>query len=503
MQLSNTQEDKVQKRLFILILEFSAGLFGNLIAGWIQQDVLTNIFTPTRIAASIACSLIAIVIIGRLDNDSSEKFQLTAQGAYKYSSYGHERESLPGETFEAKRRLIALQFTVKNTYSHAIYLQKMKIRIYAQPKFGVGIDRFLEFENTRGADIFGVKVHGIGVFPLELRKVRGIPTPDIVSSNDLAHELLNWNSKEYVHFDEVDTFMLEAGQSESWVLIFGFDHSHSVLMDEGNIEFTKARIQLGSDVGNASVSAKLKTIPDKNERDWNNPEFYEKYLRAWQPLPEEQNQQIMQETIDIIRQMPNEIEDRIGVFTQIKGKTRNGLWYCAYFFIHFPDLLKLHRNIKQNNVVNLSDYKANLLMADYGEPDINVRLYAAQNYHFSETFIALLIDDELSLPDHAPLVADAERMVSEQPFSPHRAAIELQDKGHDFKFDEANPNSLNVESVYYLRVGGSLIAPTKYYEKDLMYFMERVREINAIYDPDQEKNLYAFRRAGNISSLVN
>ena len=37
------------KRLASLLLSFLAGLAGNLIAGWIQQDIWSNLFTPARI----------------------------------------------------------------------------------------------------------------------------------------------------------------------------------------------------------------------------------------------------------------------------------------------------------------------------------------------------------------------------------------------------------------------------------------------------------------------
>jgi hypothetical protein len=54
------------RRLIILFLEFSAGLAGNLVAGWIQQGVWFEVFTPLRLLATIlgaGLMLLAIVWI--------------------------------------------------------------------------------------------------------------------------------------------------------------------------------------------------------------------------------------------------------------------------------------------------------------------------------------------------------------------------------------------------------------------------------------------------------
>lgn len=45
------------------IAGFLLGICGNLVAAWIQQDVLNNSFTPLRIGLIILCSLIGIVIM--------------------------------------------------------------------------------------------------------------------------------------------------------------------------------------------------------------------------------------------------------------------------------------------------------------------------------------------------------------------------------------------------------------------------------------------------------
>ena len=53
-----------------LLLSFLVGLAGNLVAGWIQQDVWSNVFTPTRILVTIVGVLLALVIIALLEKKS-------------------------------------------------------------------------------------------------------------------------------------------------------------------------------------------------------------------------------------------------------------------------------------------------------------------------------------------------------------------------------------------------------------------------------------------------
>jgi hypothetical protein len=48
------------KRFLIVVLEFGFALAGNLIAGWIQQDVWSNLFTPVRLVGT----LISVILMG-------------------------------------------------------------------------------------------------------------------------------------------------------------------------------------------------------------------------------------------------------------------------------------------------------------------------------------------------------------------------------------------------------------------------------------------------------
>lgn len=64
-----------------LLLEFLSGLSGNLIAAWIQQDALLNLFTRERVLATILFAGCSILIISYIDtkienNDKPESRKL-------------------------------------------------------------------------------------------------------------------------------------------------------------------------------------------------------------------------------------------------------------------------------------------------------------------------------------------------------------------------------------------------------------------------------------------
>lgn len=59
------------KQLVNLLLTFLVGLAGNLIAGWIQQDIWSNVFTPTRIVITAVGVGLMILVIAWLENESS------------------------------------------------------------------------------------------------------------------------------------------------------------------------------------------------------------------------------------------------------------------------------------------------------------------------------------------------------------------------------------------------------------------------------------------------
>jgi HEAT repeat protein len=57
------------KRLVMLLLEFGAGIAGNLAAGWIQQDKWSNLFTPSRILATLGGAALMLLILAWLESE--------------------------------------------------------------------------------------------------------------------------------------------------------------------------------------------------------------------------------------------------------------------------------------------------------------------------------------------------------------------------------------------------------------------------------------------------
>ncbi|MBC8493118.1 MAG: ATP-binding protein, partial [Chloroflexi bacterium] len=57
------------KRLVQLLLEFGAGLAGNLAAGWIQQDVWSNLFTPARLVGTFLGAGLMLFVLALLESD--------------------------------------------------------------------------------------------------------------------------------------------------------------------------------------------------------------------------------------------------------------------------------------------------------------------------------------------------------------------------------------------------------------------------------------------------
>ncbi|MFB0536741.1 MAG: super-infection exclusion protein B [Anaerolineae bacterium] len=58
------------KTLVSLLLSFLAGVAGNLIAGWIQEDVWLNVFTLTRILVTLGLALVTMLLITLLTKES-------------------------------------------------------------------------------------------------------------------------------------------------------------------------------------------------------------------------------------------------------------------------------------------------------------------------------------------------------------------------------------------------------------------------------------------------
>jgi hypothetical protein len=68
------------KKIIIILLNFSAGIAGNLIAGWVQQSVWSNVFTLPRIAGTIVGVLIMLILIAILEQNGLFAKQVNVQG---------------------------------------------------------------------------------------------------------------------------------------------------------------------------------------------------------------------------------------------------------------------------------------------------------------------------------------------------------------------------------------------------------------------------------------
>jgi len=57
------------KQLVILLLGFGAGVLGNLVAGWIQQERWSNVFTLDRVLSAVAGVGLMLVILAWLESE--------------------------------------------------------------------------------------------------------------------------------------------------------------------------------------------------------------------------------------------------------------------------------------------------------------------------------------------------------------------------------------------------------------------------------------------------
>ncbi|MBI4785386.1 MAG: hypothetical protein HY785_29390 [Oscillatoriophycideae cyanobacterium NC_groundwater_1537_Pr4_S-0.65um_50_18] len=65
----------MDRKLLTSVLNFLAGLGGNLLAGWVQNDILHNLFSPLSIAATVVAVLLALTLgaLFEAQNAPSEK----------------------------------------------------------------------------------------------------------------------------------------------------------------------------------------------------------------------------------------------------------------------------------------------------------------------------------------------------------------------------------------------------------------------------------------------
>ena len=67
---------------------FILGILGNLIASYIQQDLLENSFSPIRIFLIILCSFLGVIVMALIETkNKSVKTQRKESGKHKYNIY--------------------------------------------------------------------------------------------------------------------------------------------------------------------------------------------------------------------------------------------------------------------------------------------------------------------------------------------------------------------------------------------------------------------------------
>jgi hypothetical protein len=89
------------------IVGFLFGICGNLVAAWIQQDLLNNSFTPLRIGLIILCALIGIVIMTILE---AKKNRLTKRD---------KSNNVTSKNFYSRIRLAWSKFRIRGKGIHA------------------------------------------------------------------------------------------------------------------------------------------------------------------------------------------------------------------------------------------------------------------------------------------------------------------------------------------------------------------------------------------------
>jgi len=82
------------KKFIVLVLEFISSLAGNLIAGWIQQDVWLNFFSSERIVGTLGGTIGMLFFIALLDTRLPNNRKLLSEFSYSSRSkrnYNEER----------------------------------------------------------------------------------------------------------------------------------------------------------------------------------------------------------------------------------------------------------------------------------------------------------------------------------------------------------------------------------------------------------------------------
>ncbi len=79
------------RSLFNLTLVAVGGILGNLLAAWVQQDAWGNVFTPLRLALTLAGCVLVVVLLAWLDARGNAGASAAA-GVSPPSGVGHNRQ---------------------------------------------------------------------------------------------------------------------------------------------------------------------------------------------------------------------------------------------------------------------------------------------------------------------------------------------------------------------------------------------------------------------------
>jgi hypothetical protein len=105
------------KRLMSLLLIFLVGLAGNLVAAWIQRDVWSNVFTPTRILVTVMGVLLTSLVIALLERKSPS---LLRRRNSTSATRTQEAEPLEKDAEEKRKEAVRGSIGALDSYEKAV-----------------------------------------------------------------------------------------------------------------------------------------------------------------------------------------------------------------------------------------------------------------------------------------------------------------------------------------------------------------------------------------------
>lgn len=164
------------KRWVNLLLSFLVGLAGNLMAGWIQQDIWSNLFTPTRILGTAVGVGLTLLVIAWLEKQRSARANRREEETREkvirdsINALDNYEKAVLREFFIQKRNSILVS---EEDTAVAGLLRKGIIRIISDGRYllGVGWVCLVSLSPSVATIMNGSSPQVIGFLP-------GIPTPE-------------------------------------------------------------------------------------------------------------------------------------------------------------------------------------------------------------------------------------------------------------------------------------------------------------------------------------